>query len=74
MICLNPFSIGLPDWEQGVAEGDIVTLGPDGALALEVMAVRGDKAWVRDVDAGRDGVIDLVTFRRLALDALGTRQ
>lgn len=49
-------------------------LGPNRAFTLEVLAVRGDKAWVRDLDDGRDGVVDLASFRRFGLDALRALQ
>jgi len=64
---LDPFEMGLPA-RLSVAEGDIVMLGPNGAFTLQVLAVRGDKAWVRDLDDGRDGVVDLADFRRFGLD------
>jgi hypothetical protein len=57
-----------------LAQGDIVRLGPSGALTLEILAVRDDKAWVRDLDDGRDGVVDLVSFWRFWLDGPGMFQ
>ena len=74
MSYLDPFDVDLPPWRAPVAEGDIVMLGPNGAFRLEVMAVRGAKAWVRDLDDGRDGVVDLASFSRFGLDAAGTLQ
>lgn len=74
MTSMHAFSTDLPDWRVAIAEGDVVSVGPNGVLTLEIMAVRGDKAWVRDLDGGRDGVIDLNDFKRLALDALGGLQ
>ena len=74
MADLDPFDTGPPAWEQSLFEGDIVALGPSKALVFEVMAVRGDKAWVRGLDDGRDGVIDLASFRRFGLDAPGILQ
>lgn len=71
---LDPLDLGLSAGELSVAEGDIVMLGPNGAFTLEVVAVRGDKAWVRDLDDGRDGVVDVACFKRFGLDALGTVQ
>lgn len=63
-------SLGAPSHgrELSVAEGDIVVLGPSGAFTLQVLAVRGDKAWVRDLDDGRDGVVDLADVWRSGLD------
>lgn len=74
MSYLDPFDMGQPGRELSVAEGDIVRLGANGAFTLEVIAVRGDKAWVRDVSDGRDGVVDLASFRRFGFDAPGTLQ
>ena len=74
MSYLDHFDIDPPPRALSVAEGDIVMLGPNGVFKLEVMAVRGDKAWVRDLDDGRDGVVDLVSFRRFGLDAPGALQ
>ena len=74
MSYLDPLDLGPPAGEPSVAEGDIVMLGPNGAFTLEVIAVRGGRAWVRDLDDGRDGVVELGCFRRFGLDALGTLQ
>jgi len=74
MTCAHAFNIDLPAWKLAVAEGDVIAVGPNGVLTLEIVAVRGDKAWVRDLDGGRDGVIDLTAFTKLALDALGVLQ
>ena len=74
MSYLDPFDLDPPARELSVAEGDIVMLGPNGAFTLEVLAVRGDKAWVRDLDDGRDGVVDLASFRRFGPDAPGMLQ
>ena len=60
--------------QQPVLEGDVIILGPNGLLAFEVMAVRGEKAWVRDIDGGRDGVVDLTAFRRFGLEVAGAVQ
>ena len=69
-----PFDIGPPARALSVVEGDIVMLGPNAAFRLEVIAVRGDKAWVRDLDDGRDGVVDVASFGRFGLDASGRLQ
>ena len=71
---LDHFDLDPPARELSVAEGDIVMLGPNGAFTLEVVAVRGDKAWVRDLDDGRHGVVDLGAFKRFGLDAPGMLQ
>jgi len=74
MSYLDPIALGASAGELSVAEGDIVMLGPNGAFTLEILAVRGDKAWVRDLDDGRDGVVDVAAFRRFGLEALGVLQ
>lgn len=74
MTYLDAFDTAAPLWEQRVMEGDVILLGPNGLLAFEVIAVRGDKAWVRDVDGGRDGVVELAGVRRLGLEAAGAVQ
>ena len=74
MSYLDPLDLGVSAGKLSVAEGDIVMLGPNGAFTLEIVAVRGDKAWVRDLDDGRDGVVDVANFRRFGLDALGVLQ
>jgi hypothetical protein len=74
MAYLEPPHSGPPTHQQPVAEGDIVLLGPSGALAFEVVAVRGDKAWIRDLDDGRHGVVDVASFREFGPGSLGLVQ
>lgn len=74
MSYLDPLDLDLSAGKLAVAEGDVVMLGRNGAFTLEVVAVRGDKAWVRDLDDGRDGIVDVASFRRFGLDALGVLQ
>jgi hypothetical protein len=63
-----------PGADHTVAEGAIVLLGPTGALAFEVVAVRGDKAWIRDLDDGRQGVVDVANFQAFGPGASGLLQ
>jgi hypothetical protein len=70
----DPFDTDPPGRKLSVVEGDIVMLGPNGAFTLEVLAVRGDKAWVRDLDDGRDGVVALASFKSFGRDARGALQ
>jgi hypothetical protein len=74
MAYLEPLYGGPPARQPSVAEGDIVFLGPSGALAFEVLAVRGDKAWIRDLDDGRHGVVDVANFREFGPGSLGLVQ
>lgn len=71
MTYLNGFDVDAPLCEQPVLEGDVILLGPNGLLAFEVIAIRGEMAWVRDVDGGRDGVVDLARIRRFGFDGRG---
>lgn len=74
MSYLDPFEDGPPCRELSVAEGDVVVLGPNGAFTLEVLAVRGVRAWVRDLDDGREAVVDLASLRRFGREAVGRLQ
>jgi len=74
MSYLDPLDPDPPTRRLPVAEGDIVMLGPNAAFRLEVVAVRGDKAWVRDLDDGREGVVDVASFRRFGGDGPGALQ
>jgi hypothetical protein len=74
MACYEGFEGGSPDLGTPVAEGDIVMMGPTGALALLIMAVRGGMAWVRDLDDGRHGVVELASFTRSEPHGPGTLQ
>jgi hypothetical protein len=74
MSYLDPFEPEPPPRRLSVAEGDIVMLGPNAAFRLEVMAVRGDKAWVRDLDDGREGVVHVASFRHFGGDGPGALQ
>lgn len=71
---LEPFEVGPPARRRPIVEGEIVLLGPNGGLAVQVVAVRGERAWVRDLNLGRDGVVDLGRTRRFGLDAPGALQ
>ncbi|HET6972030.1 MAG TPA: hypothetical protein VFH92_12955 [Phenylobacterium sp.] len=70
----HPETLELLFPEEPVVEGEIILYGPSGALALEVIAVRGDKAWVREVDDGRHGVIDVASLRMDHFGASGMLQ
>jgi hypothetical protein len=74
MTCYERLERGLSDRGTPVAEGDIVMMGPTGALALLIIAVRGEMAWVRDLDDGRHGVVELASFTRSEPHGPGTLQ
>ena len=47
------------DLDEQVSAGDWVTTGANVAPYYRVIAVCGDKAWIRDVDRGHDGITSL---------------
>lgn len=74
MTHLERFGDGFSTHEQPIAEGEIILLGPSGGLAVQVIAVRDDKAWVRDLDHDRHGVVDLASFSAAGLYGMGGLQ
>lgn len=48
-----------------IAIGDVVCTSPDRLLRFTVLAVRGDKAWVRDLDSGSDHLAATSRCRRI---------
>jgi hypothetical protein len=54
------------DQRAAIAKGDTVRTGPNHLPHYEVLAVRGDKAWVRDVAAGSDHLALVDRCRRVA--------
>ena len=53
------------DYEEDIAPGDIVRSGPNLFPHFEVIAVHGDKAWVRNVQTGADHLAPLARCRRI---------
>jgi hypothetical protein len=53
------------DYEEDIVAGDLVRSGPNLFPHFEVIAVSGDKAWVRDVQTGADHLALLSRCRRL---------
>jgi hypothetical protein len=51
--------------DEEIQAGDLVRTGPNLYPHYEVVAVSGDKAWVRNPQNGQDGVIPLNRCRRL---------
>ena len=49
---------------EDIAEGDLVRTGPSQFPRYRVIAVCGERVWVRNVDNGQDGVTDLDRCRR----------
>jgi hypothetical protein len=52
-------------FEQEIRPGDIVATGANHFPHFEVLAVNGDKAWVRNVQNGADHLALLERCRRL---------
>lgn len=71
MTNLDAIDVGFTAHEPPIAEGEIILLGPNGGLAVQVIAVRDHKAWVRDLDHDRDGVLDLASVTSVGLCGTG---
>jgi hypothetical protein len=56
--------------DEDVRAGDLVRTGPNLYPHFEVIAVHGDKAWLRDIATGVDALTPLSRCRRLAAPAL----
>jgi hypothetical protein len=60
------FSINLErDYEEDIHVGDLVRTGPNLYPHFEVVAVHGDKAWVRNVLNGADHLALLSRCRKI---------
>jgi hypothetical protein len=53
------------DYEEDIQAGDLVRSGPNFFPHFAVIAVSGDKAWVRDVQTGADHLARLSRCRKL---------
>ncbi len=53
-------------YEEEIRQGDVVRTGPNIFPQWEVIAVHGEKAWLRNVQSGADGVTDLSRCRKIA--------
>jgi len=53
------------DWEEHIVAGDLVRSGENLFPHFEVIAVHGDKAWVRNVQNGADHLAPLARCRRI---------
>ncbi len=59
----------VPEAEPELSPGDLVCTGFNVAAHHQVIAVYGDKAWVRDVRDGRDGITSLSRCHKVELPA-----
>jgi hypothetical protein len=50
---------------EDVVVGDIVRTGPNDFPRYEVIAIRGDRAWVRNGLSGDDHIVSLLRCRRV---------
>jgi hypothetical protein len=59
-------------FDQEIRAGDFVSTGPNLHPHFEVLAVHGEKAWVRNVQNGADHLAFVIRCRRIAgaLDSL----
>jgi len=53
------------DYEETIVAGDLVSTGPNLFPHYEVLAVNGDKAWVRNVANGVDHLALISRCRRI---------
>jgi hypothetical protein len=52
-------------YDEEIAAGDLVRTGPNLFPHFTVIAVNGDKAWVRNVQTGADGLAELSRCRKI---------
>lgn len=53
------------DLDEQILAGDLVRTGANAFPHYRVIAVYGDKVWVRDVQYGSDGVTNLALCRKI---------
>jgi hypothetical protein len=53
------------DYEEHIAEGDMVSTGRNAGPYFNVLAVNGDRAWVRNITTAIDGIVDLKRCRKV---------
>lgn len=53
------------DGDEHIVAGDLVRTGANSFPHYEVIAVYGDKVWVRDVQYGSDGITSLSLCRKI---------
>jgi hypothetical protein len=58
------------DYEEEICVGDLVRSGPNLFPHFEVVAVNGDKAWVRNVQTGADHLALLSRCRKIQPEPL----
>ena len=58
------------DYEEEIHKGDIVRTGPNAYPHFMVVAVSGDRAWVRNVVSGVDSLAFVARCRRIEAPAI----
>ena len=53
------------EFDEHIVAGDLVRTGANAFPQYRVIAVYGDKAWLRDVQYGSDGVTSLTLCRKI---------
>jgi hypothetical protein len=53
------------DFDEQILAGDLVRTGANAFPYFKVIAVHGDKVWVRDVQYGSDGITSLALCRKI---------
>jgi hypothetical protein len=66
MTYLNLFHVERPVYDEAIAVGDVVTVGADQFRQYEVMALRGQKAWLREATTGMDMIVVAVRCRLIS--------
>ena len=47
------------DHDEPIEAGDLVRTGPNARPHFQVLAVKDNRAWVRNVDTAADGIVDV---------------
>ena len=53
------------DFDEQIVAGDLVRTGANAFPHYQVIAVYGEKVWVRDVQYGSDGITNLSVCRKI---------
>ena len=53
------------EFDEEILAGDLVRTGPNAFPYFKVIAVHGEKVWVRDVQYGTDGITKLSLCRKI---------
>ena len=51
--------------EEDIREGDMVRSGPNSGPYFNVLAVKGERAWLRNTANGADGIVDVNRCRKV---------